>query len=239
MNWKNIIACLGLVGVITSGCKSAEPVKAEDTKTPEMTAVAEEKAEQTPCTTEKTAEAPCSTEKVSELPCASSDTPNVTPPPLTMKEEKKPKTIWANSFLWMEAPKLEVNQWLSEKPETKGKYILLEFWNTWCPPCRRSLAKINKIQEKFGDELTVIALTDEPESKIKEMVTKYKNVEYPKTALAIDTKTKAAFGVRGVPHVVIIEPEQGCVVWEGFPFLDGYELTDEKIEKILAVGRKK
>ena len=236
MNWKNFIACLGLVGTITSGCKSTECGCTEKCTT--ETPCATEQTAETPCTAEKSTETPCAT-KTAELPCASADSPNVTPPPLTMAEEKKPKTIWANSFLWMEAPKLEVDQWLSEKPKTEGKYILLEFWNTWCPPCRRSLAKLNKIQEKFGDELTVIALTDEPESKIKEMVKKYKNVEYPKTALAVDTKTKEAFGVRGVPHVVIIEPEQGGVVWEGFPFLDGYELTDEKIEKILAVGRKK
>jgi hypothetical protein len=46
------------------------------------------------------------------------------------------------------------------------------------------------------------------------------------------------FGVWGWPHVVILEPEHRCVVWEGFPLLPGYELTHEKIERILAVGRE-
>jgi len=191
--------------------------------------------------TTEVAQTPCSAEgKNITQPCGA-DVPNVTPPPLTMKEEKRPKTIWANSFLWMEAPELKVEKWLSKKPETKGKYILLEFWNTWCPPCRASLAKLNKIHKKFGDELVVIACTDQPEEDVKALTNKYKNVEYPECYVAIDTKaeTKTAYGVRGVPHVVIIEPEQNCVVWEGFPFLEGYELTDEKIEKILAVGRKK
>jgi len=39
-----------------------------------------------------------------------------------------------------------------------------------------------------------------------------------------------------VPHAIVIEPG-GYVVWEGFPLQKGYELTDDIIQKILAVGR--
>ncbi len=43
-------------------------------------------------------------------------------------------------------------------------------------------------------------------------------------------------GVWGVPHAILLEPE-GYVVWEGFPLQKGYELTEELVDKILAVGR--
>ena len=48
---------------------------------------------------------------------------------------------------------------------------------------------------------------------------------------AIDTKarTKHALGVTGIPHVVILDPD-GIVRWEGFPLLDGYELTEAVVE---------
>ena len=42
----------------------------------------------------------------------------------------------------------------------------------------------------------------------------------------------------GIPHVVLLEPD-GYVVWEGFPLLKDYELTEEIIEKVLSVGREK
>jgi len=57
--------------------------------------------------------------------------------------------------------------------------------------------------------------------------------------VAVDTKKrmKDELGVWGIPHVIIIEPE-GYVIWEGFPLQERYELTEEIIEKILAIGRK-
>ncbi|HUU93044.1 MAG TPA: TlpA disulfide reductase family protein [Phycisphaerae bacterium] len=148
---------------------------------------------------------------------------------------KEGKRLWARSCLWAEAPKLVVEKWLSEKPETRGKYVLVEFWATWCSPSRRSIALLNRFHEKFGKELAVIAVSDETEAAVRRL-------KDPQAACysAIDTqgRMKDELGVFGIPHVIIIEPG-GFVVWEGFPLLPGHELTDEKIEKILAVGRKK
>jgi len=44
-----------------------------------------------------------------------------------------------------------------------------------------------------------------------------------------------AFGVYAWPHVVLIEPADGVVVWEGYPFLRGYELTADKVQKYIDV----
>ena len=54
-------------------------------------------------------------------------------------------------------------------------------------------------------------------------------------AVAIDTKarTKTAVGVSGIPHVLLIDP-QGIVRWEGFPLLNGFELTEQVVANILA-----
>ena len=147
---------------------------------------------------------------------------------------KQGKRIWARSFLFAEAPKLVVEKWLSEKPETKGKYVLIEFWATWCGPCRRSIPLLNKFHAKYGDELVVIGISDETEADVRKL--KCPKIEYYS---AIDTqgRTKKAVGVWGIPHVLIIEPG-GAVVWQGFPLLKDYELTEDIIEKILAVGRR-
>jgi thiol-disulfide isomerase/thioredoxin len=146
---------------------------------------------------------------------------------------KPPKRLWAHSFQWAEAPELEVETWLTDEPDTRGKYVLIEFWNTWCPPCRRSLALLNRLHKRFGSELAVIAICDEA----PEVVRKFKTHKI-ECFSAIDTqaRTKKAMGVWGVPHAILLEPE-GFVVWEGFPLLKGYELTEELIDKVLAVGR--
>ena len=212
MNWKLKAVCLSLVALWSVGCCTTCQEDACDD-------------------TQSCVAAPASELVVDDAPCVTA--------PAIENEQKGPKQLWANSFIWTKAPELKAEKWLSDQPDTKGKYILLEFWNTWCPPCRRSLATLNKYHEKFGDELAVIALIDEPEEALTKM-TETHGVEAPKCYSAIDTSafTKKAYGVYGVPHVVIIEPFEGCVVWEGFPGFKGYELTEEKIEKILEVGRQ-
>lgn len=135
-------------------------------------------------------------------------------------------------------PEINAQYWINTEPLTlaglRGKIVVLEFWATWCPPCRRSIPILNRFHAKFGKELVVVGISDETEADVRKL--KDPAVTYYS---AIDTRarTKNALGVFGIPHVIIIEPG-GFVVWEGFPLLKGYELTDEKIEKILAVGRK-
>ncbi len=144
------------------------------------------------------------------------------------------KQIWAYSCLWEKAPKLEVQKWLTAKPKTKGKFVLIEFWATWCPPCRKSIGLLNGLHKKFGKDLVVIGISHETEADVRALKTH--RIEY---FSAIDTKarTKKELGVFGIPHVILIEPG-GCVVWEGFPLLKGHELTEKIIAKMIVIGRK-
>lgn len=147
---------------------------------------------------------------------------------------KEGKRLWAQSFRWEKAPDFVVEKWLDEEPQFEGKYVLIEFWATWCGPCRRSIPLLNRFHEKYGDELTVIGISEETEEDVLKM--KEPKIEF---ARAIDTQArmKDALGVFGIPHAILLEPE-GYIIWEGFPLLEDYELTDEVIEKILEVGRK-
>ena len=169
---------------------------------------------------------PCTTEGAPAPKTMPADPGSATP--------KKPRRMWATSYRWVKAPEFVVEKWLTDKPETKGKYVLLEFWATWCGPCRRSIPLLNTFHRKYKDELVVIGISDETEADVRKL--KSPQIEYYS---AIDTKarTKKAVGVWGIPHVLIIEPG-GAVIWQGFPLLKDYELTEETIEKILAIGRK-
>jgi thiol-disulfide isomerase/thioredoxin len=139
------------------------------------------------------------------------------------------KALWARSFLDKKMPEFVVEKWLNGEPDHRGKFVLIDFWATWCGPCREAIPELNRFQAEFGDHLVVIGITDEPEAVVRKMVDP--KIEY---TVAIDTqsRTKKAMEVTGIPHILIIDP-RGIVRWEGFPFLPGYELTDKVVADII------
>jgi len=121
--------------------------------------------------------------------------------------------ISAASFLGKAPPEMVVQKWLTPQPDTAGKFVLIDFWATWCGPCRQSIPHLNQLQAKFKDELVVIGLSDESEADVRKM--KSPKMDY---AVGIDTAEtmSKAMSVRGIPHAIILDPE-GIVRFEGHP----------------------
>jgi thiol-disulfide isomerase/thioredoxin len=122
-------------------------------------------------------------------------------------------SLSAKSIKGSAAPALQIEKWLTAKPEMSGKFVLVDFWATWCGPCRQSIPHLNQLSEKFGDKLVVIGLSDESESSVNAM--KSPAIKYTS---AIDTRgrMKKELAVRGIPHALIIDP-RGIVRFEGHP----------------------
>ena len=148
---------------------------------------------------------------------------------LSAQESNNGKKLWAKSILNQKAPELVVKEWISQKPNTKGLFILVDFWATWCGPCRKAIPELNEIQKEFKEDLVVVGISDETADKVKAM--KQPIIEYYH---GIDTEggMKKALSVKGIPHLILIDP-QGVVRWEGYPLLTGHELTVEVIEKLI------
>jgi|APGre2960657505_1045072.scaffolds.fasta_scaffold81905_2 thiol-disulfide isomerase/thioredoxin len=130
------------------------------------------------------------------------------------------------SMVGQSLPKLSV-QWLDKKPETEGKPMIVEFWATWCPPCRSSIPHLNEIYTKYKDQgLQIVGITDEDRAKIKKFE-KEVPIEY---AVALDANGKYAkpFGIQGIPHAVLVD-KTGKIVWEGHPM----SLKESQIEELL------
>lgn len=130
------------------------------------------------------------------------------------------------SMVGQSLPKLSV-QWLDKKPETEGKPMIVEFWATWCPPCRSSIPHLNEIYAKYKDKgLQIVGITDEDRAKIKKFE-KEVPIEY---AVGLDANGKYAkpFGIQGIPHAVLVD-KTGKVVWEGHPM----SLKESQIEELL------
>jgi thiol-disulfide isomerase/thioredoxin len=150
----------------------------------------------------------------------------------------KEKTLYAkNDFRGKQAPEFHVEKWLNRtNVETKGKVVLIDFWATWCPPCRALIPELNEFKKKFGDKLVVIGISDEPAATVEKFM-KDTKMDY---AVAVDTSRKmsSAIGVEGIPHCIIMSPD-GIVRWQGFPGSEEDKLTEKVIEQIITASKVK
>jgi thiol-disulfide isomerase/thioredoxin len=85
-----------------------------------------------------------------------------------------------------------------------GRVVLVEFWATWCPPCRSTLQWLGELQQKYGDRIAVLALAVEsPPDQIHSTVSSLS----PNLKWAIaDAPTAAAFGdITAVPTMFLFD----------------------------------
>ena len=124
-------------------------------------------------------------------------------------------------------PALKV-EFLGAKPDYEGKARIVEFWATWCPPCRASIPHLNETYKKFKDKgLIVVGITDEAKAKVEQFRTgvpmDYSVATDPSGALLKE------LGIEGIPHAFVLN-KKGVVVWQGHPM----ELKEATLEKVLA-----
>jgi cytochrome c biogenesis protein CcmG, thiol:disulfide interchange protein DsbE len=133
--------------------------------------------------------------------------------------------LFARSVRGQRAPEFVVEKWLTAQPDTNGKFVMIDFWATWCGPCRRSIPELNAFAAKYHDRLVVIGVSDETEFDVRKMTSP--KIDY---AVAIDTRGRmmGTLAITGVPHCILIDP-RGIVRFEGMP----QYLDDPKLEHFL------
>ena len=129
------------------------------------------------------------------------------------------------------APKLQVAKWVQGEPVKQfepGKMYVVEFWATWCGPCRESIPHLNALYQKFKDKGVVVIgqdVSEEDDSGVPAFIKKMgTNMTY-RVALddksqikegAMNTTWMEAAGQNGIPTAFIVN-KQGKVVWIGHP----------------------
>lgn len=117
------------------------------------------------------------------------------------------------------APDMWVDEWLTPAPNADNKVVVLDFWATWCPPCRASIPHMNTLSQKFANDVCAVGLSDERESNFEQGLRKHNlKARDFKYSLALDPnkRMKDAFQIRGIPHVVVISSDW-IVRWQGHP----------------------
>ena len=142
------------------------------------------------------------------------------------------KELYAKDFRGERMSDLNVAMWLSKKPETQGKVVLIDFWATWCGPCRATIPELNDLQSRFKDDLIVIGLSDESPETIRS----FRQQTPMNYAVATDPtgSAKQTLGVEGIPNVFIVSTD-GIIRWQGIPMNPEERLTPQVVAAIIDV----
>ena len=109
----------------------------------------------------------------------------------------------------------------------KGKPTLLSFWEIWCGPCLASLPKLQKLDETFGEQLSVIGISTSDPSKTLEVM---KNKEVGFMNLLGTDETLKAYAVSSFPSYFLID--KNGVITQAYLSFD-YETISADIRQLL------
>ena len=143
------------------------------------------------------------------------------------------------------APKLQTGKWVQGEPVKEfqsGKAYIVEFWATWCGPCRASIPHLNEIANKYKDKgLIVIGQNcweENDETAVAPFIKKMGEKMTYRVALDDKSDSKkgkmsdtwmAAAGRNGIPSAFLVDTK-GKIAWIGHPM----QLKEQIIEDVLA-----
>ena len=119
----------------------------------------------------------------------------------------------------------------------RGKIVLLEFWASWCGPCRAELPEIKNIWKKYaGDQFVLVGINLDSNRPAFDSFTKEEGLSWPQyyDGLGWGNKISQLYGVYAIPHSVLIDRD-GVIKARG---LRGEELSSKIGELLKAPTRR-
>jgi len=142
------------------------------------------------------------------------------------------KVSFAQIKIGVKAPAINITDWVQNHPKNvflKDKYIIVDFWATWCAPCLASISHMNTLVEENNknNNLVFLAMTDEKKQKILPVLSRV----LFKSFVVMDTtgQTQKNFKLSSIPLCTMLD-DKGFVRWTGDPG----ELTNNIIQDVLA-----
>jgi len=142
---------------------------------------------------------------------------------------KQPPEIKAAGYVGADALKAAGFTDAPSLAALKGKVAVVEFWATWCPPCRKSIPDLIKLYAAKGkDGLVIIGLSNEEQGKVEEFAKKM-GMNY---IVGYGSESGNDYGADTIPRAFVVGKD-GKVAWTGNPLEKAFEGA---IEKALAAN---
>ncbi|MCP5298732.1 MAG: TlpA family protein disulfide reductase [Chromatiaceae bacterium] len=113
----------------------------------------------------------------------------------------------------------------------RGKVVLLNFWGTWCPPCRREMPSMQRLYDKYRDRgLVVIAVNQWEDAELVFEFTGRLSVQ-PTFPILFDRESTLAeaYGVKGLPTTFLLDRQGGI----RFRAIGGREFDHPEVEALI------
>lgn len=121
--------------------------------------------------------------------------------------------------------------------EYKGKVVVVNFWDTWCPPCRQEIPGFIALQKKYGPDglqLLGVALGQEGADRVREYSSEA-GINYPVLLLGTSNDTLADYGgINSLPATFVID-RQGNIADQHIGYLSE-SAFERMIKPVLNAG---
>ncbi|MDQ1145888.1 peroxiredoxin [Bacillus sp. SORGH_AS 510] len=87
--------------------------------------------------------------------------------------------------------------------DLKGKKVMLNFWATWCPPCKAEMPEMEQFSKLAGDDIVILAVNIDPQLDVKGFVNENK-ITFP-ILLDAEDKVNEAYQVISIPTTYFID----------------------------------
>ena len=124
----------------------------------------------------------------------------------------------------------------------RGKYVVIDFWASWCPDCRKDIPEVQRMYRNFrahGVEFVGVSF-DTDKAKWTDALRKY-GMEYPQVSELVkfhDTKISKDFGVKWIPSMFLVDKEGKVVLSTVLSYKMERKLTEMFAENKAVAGRK-
>ena len=89
--------------------------------------------------------------------------------------------------------------------QLKGQVVVIDFWATWCPPCRNSIPTFTRLYNKYSEQgLVIVGIGLDDEQALRDFS---KQMQIPYPILIGNNEIAKAYNVTGIPKTIFLDKE--------------------------------